>query len=54
MNTSRTHRSEKSVVYDGRMRILDWLAQNLTGTMLKRWMLIGFALIVIGLLSLSF
>jgi hypothetical protein len=35
------------------MRILDWLATNLTRTMLKRWMLIGAALILIGLFSIS-
>jgi len=29
------------------MRILDWLADNLTVTMLKRWMIIGFALVLI-------
>jgi len=40
-------------VYDGRMRILDWLAKNLTGTMLKRWMIIGLALVLIGLFSIS-
>jgi hypothetical protein len=33
------------------MRILDWLANHLTATMLKRWMIIGFALVMIGLLS---
>jgi len=35
------------------MRILDWLAKNLTGTMLKRWMIIGLALVLIGLFSIS-
>jgi hypothetical protein len=35
------------------MRFLDWLAGNLTGTMLKRWMMIGLALVLIGLFSLS-
>jgi len=35
------------------MRILDWLANHLTATMLKRWILIGFALVLIGLFSLS-
>jgi hypothetical protein len=34
------------------MRILDWLATNLTRTMLKRWMIIGFALLLFGLFSL--
>jgi hypothetical protein len=33
------------------MRILDWRAQNLTGSMLKRWMMIGFALLLLGLFS---
>jgi hypothetical protein len=35
------------------MRILDWLANHLTKTMLKRWMLIGFALVLLGLFSIS-
>jgi hypothetical protein len=35
------------------MQILDWLANHLTRTMLKRWMLIGFALILIGLFSIT-
>ena len=35
--------------YDGNMRFLDWLANHLTYTMLKRWMIIGFALVLIGL-----
>jgi hypothetical protein len=35
------------------MRILDWLANHLTRTMLKRWMLIGFVLLLIGLFSIS-
>jgi hypothetical protein len=35
------------------MQMLDWLATNLTRTMLKRWMMIGFALVLIGLFSLS-
>jgi hypothetical protein len=35
------------------MRILEWLANNLTHTMLKRWMLIGFALVLIGPFSFS-
>jgi hypothetical protein len=35
------------------MQLLDWLATNLTRTMLKRWMLIGFTLVLIGLFSLS-
>jgi hypothetical protein len=35
------------------MRILDWLANHLTYTMLKRWMIIGFALILIGLFLLT-
>jgi hypothetical protein len=35
------------------MRILDWLANHLTRTMLKRWMLIGFALVLVGLFALS-
>jgi hypothetical protein len=36
------------------MRFLDWLAHHLTYSMLKRWMIIGFALIVIGLFSLAY
>ena len=35
------------------MRILDWLAIHLTYSMLKRWMIIGFALVLIGLFSIS-
>jgi hypothetical protein len=41
-------------MYDGTMQILDWLAKNLTATMLKRWMIIGFALILFGLFSLHY
>jgi len=39
--------------YDEWMQILDWLANHLTRTMLKRWMLIGITLVLIGLFSLS-
>jgi hypothetical protein len=35
------------------MRILDWLADHLPYPMLKRWMLIGLALILIGIFSIS-
>jgi len=35
------------------MQMLDWLANHLTRTMLKRWMIIGLALILIGLFSIS-
>ena len=33
--------------------MLDWLANHLTATMLKRWMIIGLAFILIGLFSIS-
>jgi hypothetical protein len=33
------------------MRILDWLANNLTGTMLKRWMVMWLRLVIIGVAS---
>jgi hypothetical protein len=39
-------------MYDGMMRILDWLANHLTTTMLKRWMMIWLAVVIIGVLSL--
>ena len=39
-------------MYDKTMRILDWLANHLTYPMLKRWMMIGFALVLIGLFGL--
>jgi hypothetical protein len=39
--------------HDGTMRFLDWLANHLTYPMLKRWMMIGGSLVLIGLLSLS-
>ena len=39
-------------MYDGTMLILDWLANHLTRTMLKRWMLIWSAVVMIGVLSL--
>jgi hypothetical protein len=35
------------------MRFLDWLANHHTYPMLKRWMIIGFALVLIGLLSIT-
>jgi len=35
------------------MRFLDWLAHHLTYPMLKRWMMIGGSLVLIGLFSLS-
>jgi hypothetical protein len=35
------------------MRFLDWLAHHLTFSMLKRWMIIGGSLVLIGLFSLS-
>ena len=38
-------------MYDGTMQILDWLANNLTATMLKRWMVIWLTLVIIGVLS---
>jgi hypothetical protein len=41
-------------MYDGTMRILDWLANNLTHTMLKRWMIIGGSLLLLGLFSLPY
>ena len=34
--------------YDGTMRFLDWLANHLTSTMLKRWMAIWLSLTLIG------
>jgi hypothetical protein len=34
------------------MQVLDWLAKNLTRTMLKRWMFIWLTVVVIGALSL--
>jgi hypothetical protein len=34
------------------MRILNWLADHLTKTMLKRWMIIGGSLVLLGLFSL--
>jgi hypothetical protein len=34
------------------MQILDWLANHLTRTMLKRWMLIWLAVVMIGIVSL--
>ena len=37
-------------MYDGMMRILDWLANNLTETMLIRWMIIGLTVVIIGVL----
>jgi hypothetical protein len=33
------------------MRILYWLADNLTGIMLNRWMVIGLSLVVIGVVA---
>ena len=41
-------------MYDGNMQVLDWLANHLTRTMLKRWMMIGFALLLLGLFSLPY
>jgi hypothetical protein len=38
-------------VYDEIMRIVPWLADHLTPTMLKRWMAIWFTLTLIGVLS---
>jgi hypothetical protein len=38
--------------YDGTMRFLDWLATNLSATMLKRWMVIWLTLVIIGVLSI--
>jgi hypothetical protein len=38
-------------MYDGRMRILQWLADTLTTTMLKRWMAIWLTLTIVGVLS---
>jgi hypothetical protein len=37
---------------DGTLRILDWLANNFTKTMLKRWMIIWFMMVVIGVLAI--
>jgi hypothetical protein len=34
------------------MRILDWLANHLTRTMLKRWMVIWLTVVIVGALSL--
>jgi hypothetical protein len=34
------------------MRILDWLANNLTTTMLKQWMLIWLTVLIVGALSI--
>jgi hypothetical protein len=39
-------------MYDGAMQVLDWLAKNLTRTILKRWMFIWLTVVVIGVLSL--
>ena len=39
-------------MYDGTMQILDWLANTLTTTMLKRWMIIWLTVVIIGVLSL--
>jgi hypothetical protein len=33
------------------MRILDWLASNLTPPMLKRWMIIWLLVVIIGVLA---
>jgi hypothetical protein len=41
-----------SKCYDEGMQILDWLATNLTRTMLKRWMIIWSAVVILGVLSL--
>jgi hypothetical protein len=35
-------------VYDGIVQIIQWLANNLTATMLKRWMIIWLAVVIIG------
>jgi hypothetical protein len=34
------------------MRFLDWLATNLSATMLKRWMAIWLTFVIIGVFSL--
>jgi hypothetical protein len=34
------------------MQVFDWLANHLTRTMLKRWMLIWSAVVILGVLSL--
>jgi hypothetical protein len=34
------------------MRILYWLADNLTGVILKRWMIIWLPVVVIGVFSM--
>ena len=39
-------------MYDGIMRILDWLASNLTTTMLKRWMIMWLTVVIMGIVSL--
>jgi hypothetical protein len=39
-------------MYDGTMQILDWLAKNLTRTMLKRWMMIWLTVVIIGVVSI--
>jgi hypothetical protein len=39
-------------MYDGIMRILDWLANNLTTTMLKRWMIIWLTVVIMGIVSM--
>jgi hypothetical protein len=33
------------------MRILDWLANHLTRTMLKRWMIIWLTVVIMGVAS---
>jgi ABC-type transport system involved in cytochrome c biogenesis permease component len=37
---------------DGAMRILHRLADNLTATMLKRWMIIWLTMVIIGVVSI--
>jgi hypothetical protein len=34
------------------MRILDWIANQLTLTMLKRWILIWLTVVIVGALSI--
>jgi hypothetical protein len=39
-------------MYDEDMQRIQWLADNLTATMLKRWMLIWLTRVMIGVFSL--
>jgi hypothetical protein len=39
-------------MYDGTMRNLDWPANNLTTTMLKRWMIIWLTVVMMGIVSI--